>query len=716
MFTVGTILGPYQITAHLGAGGMGEVWKARDTRLGRDVAIKRFTGADSARFEQEARAIAALNHPNICQIFDVGPDYLVLEYIEGKPLQGPLPEKQARRLALEILVALEEAHSRGILHRDLKPANILVTSKGSAKLLDFGLSTLLEHQGVTLTGEGMAVGTPAYMSPEQVRGERADIRSDVFSMGVVLYELLAGTRAFPGNSQLVVMRSILEHDPAPLKSDLWRVIGRCLKKDPSARFQSAGEVARALETSTENTQAETKTAPSIAVLPFANMSADPDNDYFSDGLAEEIINLLAKMPGLKVTARTSAFAFRGKEQDITKIAEALRVKAVLEGSVRKLGNRIRVTAQLINAADGYHLWSERYDRDLNDIFAVQDEIASAIADALKLKLRPAVGRSYQPSLPAYEAFLRGRYHMMRYTSEDFRIGKALLQKAIEFDPNFAAPHSGLASYYNNTAIEEIARPHEVTPLSRESCRKALELDPNDADAHSSLGFIAATYDYNWKEAGERYARAIELAPTGQSTSVLGNHRVSNAIFYAGPFLNRPDEAISALEEAVKNDPLNVGLRAIWTHHLRFDGEHARAVDETKRALEIDPEFWLTNYSKGEAEALQGDWENALTTAEHTHALVPWHARATGFLAGVLSMVGQAERAAALVETTKAQASFGMVVYHLLRREGDLAADWYAKAIDAREPVVVIYARSSILGPIQEAGRWPALAAKMNLPV
>jgi TolB-like protein/Tfp pilus assembly protein PilF len=509
------------------------------------------------------------------------------------------------------------------------------------------------------------------------------------------------------------MRSILENDPLPLKSDLWPVIARCLRKDRAARFQSASEVVMAM---TAGPHVETRSEPSIAVLPFANMSADPDNEYFSDGLAEEIINLLAKMPGLKVTARTSAFAFRGKEQDITKIAEALRVNTVLEGSVRKLGNRIRVTAQLINAADGYHLWSERYDRDLNDIFAVQDEIASAIADALKLKLKPGSGRSYQPSMPAYEAFLRGRYYMMRYTSDDFKTGKALLEKAIQFDPGFAAPHSGLASYYNNTAIEEIAPPHEVIPLSRACCMKALTLDPNDADAHNALGFIAATYDYNWEEARDRYARAIALSPSAQATSVLGNHRVSNAVFYLSPFLNQKNEANLALEEAVMNDPLNLGLRAIWTHHLRFDGNYARSMAEMKKADEIDPDFWLTNYSKAEYEALQGDWENALATAERTHALAPWHARATGLLAGVLSMTGQPNRAEELLKLAKTQAFFGVVLYHLVRREGSLAADWYEKAIEAREPFAVIYARSSNLAAIYGAGRWPGLAAKMNLPV
>jgi serine/threonine protein kinase len=360
----GDKLGPYEILASIGAGGMAEVWKARDSRLNRVVAIKRLKGQHGARFLQEAHAIAALNHPHICQIYDVGPDYLVMEYVEGEPLSGPLRAEEAVKLALQIAGALEEAHGRGILHRDLKPANILVTPKGAAKLLDFGLAKLMTEgdSSATQTIEGTILGTAAYMAPEQAEGKPLDERSDVFSFGAVLYEMLSGNRAFRGNSTATVLSAVLRDDPAPLQSpaELQRIVGKCLAKQPGDRFAGMAELRVALE------QMSTKPPdqqPSIAVLPFANMSRDADDEYFSDGLAEEILNVLAHIPDLKVTARTSSFAFRGKELDVRKIAEALSVGTILEGSVRRAGSRIRVAAQLINAADGYHLWSERYDRD-----------------------------------------------------------------------------------------------------------------------------------------------------------------------------------------------------------------------------------------------------------------------------------------------------------------------------------------------------------------
>jgi TolB-like protein/predicted Ser/Thr protein kinase len=414
----GDKFGPYEIVSVIGKGGMGEVWKARDTRLDRDVAIKFCGNEFSGRFKREAKAIAALNHPNICQIYDIGPDYLVMEYIDGTPPRGPLAAPEAIRLALGIAAALEAAHDKGITHRDLKPANVLVTKTG-LKLLDFGLALVDDNSAIdiadaptALSVAGAVVGTVAYMSPEQAQGRTADTRSDIFSFGLVLYELLTGRQAFAGNSGVETMAAIIREEPAPLDapSKLAEIVTRCLRKAPAARFQTMNEVRVALE---QITAVRVDDAPSIAVLPFVNMSADKENEYFSDGLAEEILNLLAKIPGLTVIARTSSFAFRGKEQDITKIAEALRVRTILEGSVRRAGNRIRVTAQLIKAENGAHLWSERYDREMTDVFAIQDEIGQAIAEALKLHLAPranngeyrslAVLPERTLSLPAFDA-------------------------------------------------------------------------------------------------------------------------------------------------------------------------------------------------------------------------------------------------------------------------------------------------------------------------
>ena len=329
--SAGTRLGPYEILSALGAGGMGEVYRAQDTRLDRLVAIKVLPAQFAAepdrmrRFEEEARAIASLNHPHICQIYDIGPGYLVLEHIDGTPLQGPLTPDEAVRLGLQIVSALEAAHQRRILHRDLKPANILVTPKGNVKLLDFGLAKLMAADGdVTRTMEGTVLGTPAYMSPEQAQGRTLDERSDVFSFGAVLYELLSGRRAFRGETPFVTVAAVVNEEPPPLATPaaLDRIVSRCLAKQPRERFQAMAEIRAALEQAVVK---PTGQQPSIAVLPFANMSRDPDDEYFSDGLAGEIINALTHVPGLDVTARTSAFAFRGKEQDIRKIGEALGV-------------------------------------------------------------------------------------------------------------------------------------------------------------------------------------------------------------------------------------------------------------------------------------------------------------------------------------------------------------------------------------------------------
>ncbi|MGB8098722.1 MAG: protein kinase, partial [Terracidiphilus sp.] len=508
----GSKLGPYEIVSPIGAGGMGSVWKARDPRLNRDVAIKVSDARFSERFAREAKAIGALNHPNICQIHDVGPDYIVMEYIEGAPPRGPLAPAEAVRLAMGIAAALEAAHSKGITHRDLKPANILVTRSGP-KLLDFGLALVNSGTDITdaptaLSVAGAVMGTVAYMSPEQAQGKPADARSDVFAFGLVLYELLSGRRAFAGDSAADTMAAIIRDEPGQLEAPakLCEIVTRCLRKSPAARFQTMTEVRGALE---QAAAIPASTTPSIAVLPFANMSADKENEYFSDGLAEEILNLLAKMPGLKVIARTSSFSFRGKEQDIRKIAEALSVQNILEGSVRRAGNRIRVTAQLIYAADGAHLWSERYDRELADVFAVQDEISAAIAQELQLKLSPRADAKprYTPKLAAWEALLKARHFHWKVTRESMDQAKVFYEQAIALDPQFALAQAQYADHLFGRTTLDMAPLREAAPVARALAQRALELDPSLPEAHAVLGVLAGCLDYNWNEAGRQFALA-----------------------------------------------------------------------------------------------------------------------------------------------------------------------------------------------------------------
>jgi TolB-like protein/Tfp pilus assembly protein PilF/predicted Ser/Thr protein kinase len=707
----GTKLGPFEIQTLLGVGGMGEVYKATDTRLGRSVAIKILKGGHLERFEVEARAIAALNHPHICALHDVGSDFLVMEYVEGQPLRGPLPVAEALRIALEISGAVEAAHNKGIIHRDLKPANILVTRQG-IKLLDFGLAKAVQapelgDETLPQTLAGTLLGTTAYMSPEQAQGEPVDVRSDIFSFGVVLYELLSGRRPFDGGTHVSTLAAILVKEPPPLQAprEFADIVMHCLRKSPANRYQTMAEVRSALE------QASLKPhepQPSIAVLPFANMSADRDNEYFSDGLAEEIINLLAHIPGLKVIARSSAFAFKGKHEDVRRIAETLGVAHILDGGVRRAGNRIRVTAQLIAAADGCHLWSERYDREMADVFAIQDEIASAIAGALRVKIS---GKPhYTPKLPAYEAVLRGRYYRQKLTQDAHRRTHECFEQAASLDSAYAAPHAELGLNYLLSSTNVACSLRELTPLIRAEALKALKLDPSETNPHSLLGAIAATYDYDWADA----ARHFEIAMS--SPSVSAETRWAYASFYLQP-LGRFRESVKEMRRAVEEDPLNVSWRSILGSHLNLSQMNDQAQEEVLKALEIDENHWLPNCILGQIYMATGQYAEAAAAAEKAHRVNPLHSMPSAVLAAGLVQLGKRDRAAEVLREMgeSPKPIWGRVEYHLYRSEIDAAADWYEKMIEQREPFAVIYAGSSLCKDLRQSPRWPALARKINLP-
>jgi eukaryotic-like serine/threonine-protein kinase len=692
---------------------MGEVYRARDTRLDRTVAIKQLTLEHRERFEREARAIAAFNHPNICQVYDVGADYLVLEYIEGEPLRGPVPPDEALRLARQIAGALVAAHDRGILHRDLKPANILVTAGGSAKLLDFGVAKVLRSAAeVTMTTEGALVGSPAYMSPEQIEGRALDARSDMFSFGAVLYELLAGRRAFAGQTTSQVIASILRDDPPPFSAppDLERIVRRCLAKSSADRYQTMGEVKSALDGA--STRPAERRQPSIAVLPFANMSGDKENEYFSDGLAEEIINELTHIPGLKVIARTSAFAFKGKNEDIRVIAEKLGVTKVLEGSVRRSGDRIRVTAQLISAADGTHMWSERYDRSVADVFAIQDEIAQEIAKALQMKMaaKKAALRAYTPPLQAYEAFLRGRDLLFRLTPDAWPRAKQWLDRAIAIDPGYPDPHQIMGLGYFLLGFNGIRPMREVAPFVREEAQRALALNPTDPQPNFLLGALAAAHDYNWSEAKERFAAARS------TPNISADARWAYASVYLNPHGGFAEGA-AEMGRAVEQDPLNAAWRAVWSAHLVGANMIDRAIEEAQKALELDPTHFAPHFILGEAYLASDRPRQAVTSFKKAHQMAPWHAVPIGLLAGTLFQLGEKDRAADLIRQMPdpPMPIWGRVLYHILVSDIDGAADWYEKMIDSREPFAVVFARSGLIEPLRQSPRWPKLAAMMNLP-
>jgi serine/threonine-protein kinase len=716
----GDRLGPYEILARVGAGGMGEVWKARDTRLDRTVAIKRLKVQHGARFEQEARAVAALNHPHICQIFDVGPDYLVLEFVSGEPPRGPMPEAEALRLGIQIAGALEAAHESGILHRDLKPDNVIVTKTG-AKLLDFGLAKLGggTASDVTQTGEGVVMGTAPYMSPEQARAKPLDARSDLFSFGTVLYELIGGRRAFRGDNMLEVLTAVVATEPMPLASPLWPAIRRCLAKDPAQRFQTATELRAALEavqngtaTAVVRPAAAAPATPSIAVLPFANMGGDREQEYFSDGLTEEIINALTRNAGLKVIARTSAFAFKGQNTDVRKIAETLGVVHVMEGSVRRSGSRIRVTAQLIAAADGSNLWSERYDRQLDDVFEVQDEIAAAIAGMLAAKLSTGSHKRFAPDVAAHEALLKARYFMYQLRAGSLAQAEPYFQQAIALAPGYALAHAGYAEYLFQRVQQGMLPAHEGMPAMRAEARKALELDRSLAEAHVMLAGVAALYEYDWEEAARRYEQALAapaLAPWSRAFCATWVLRL----------MGRFEEAAEQARLAAQGDPLNPVLQSTLAFALMGAGRMTEAEAQFRYVLELAPGLMMA--LSGSAVLCQslGRHAEAKEWMEKAYAVTPEAPYILGSFAGLLALNGETARAEELVSRIRGGpahcVNVASLYYYLYTGDVERAADYAERAIGERYTGISIGLTSEMARPLRESGRWPKLAKMMNLP-
>ena len=573
--TPGASLGPYMIAAELGHGGMGVVYTAHDPRLKRKVAIKLLTADltrdDTAkqRFLQEAQAASALDHPNICTIFEINetPDgqlYLVMAYYEGETLKerierGPLALDEAVDIATQVGQGLAEAHSAGIVHRDIKPANLLIAKGGVVKILDFGLAKLAGAEGVTQTGT--TVGTVAYMSPEQARGEEVDRRTDIWSLGVVFYEMLAGEPPFQGENLLALSKAILESPPSSLAgaaSSAQSVVTRALSKVQSQRYQAVTDLLEGLRSTARPTPDASGPSdiPSIAVLPFADMSPEKDQDYFCEGMAEEIINALTALDGLHVASRTSAFLAKAKNFDIAEIGERLTVGAVLEGSVRKAGSRLRVTAQLINVSDGFHLWSERYDRDMHDVFAVQDEIAQSVVEKLKVKLlgepdTPGIKRPTD-NLEAYNLFLEGRYYFGKFTKTNFERSLGCFARARALDAGYVQALAGAALVQTQQAFLGYVALRDVMPAAKQAAVEALAVDETIAAAHIALARVFEVYEWDRPAALRENRRAAELSP--------GDALIRS--FYAISLARDGQEAAAVVEAraAVESDPLSLIAR------------------------------------------------------------------------------------------------------------------------------------------------------------
>jgi serine/threonine protein kinase/Flp pilus assembly protein TadD len=696
-----TRLGPYEIHGRIGAGGMGEVYRARDTRLDRDVAIKVLperVARDAhalGRFHREVRAVAALNHANIVAIHDIGAErdlhYAVMELLEGETLAqrikaGVIDWRHAVEIGTGVADGLAAAHAKGIIHRDIKPQNIFLTLSGGAKILDFGVARLESRAAAPGTPEsaletkpGVLLGTVAYMSPEQVRGQTADARSDVFALGCVLYEMVMHRHPFSGATTADTMAAILNDAPPSLSqsgrdrpAELDRMILRCLEKEPARRFQAIREFARALREigrsaltgtlrdeqqfattaygETAPPSAAVERPPSVAVLPLRNMSSDPENEYFSDGLAEELINVLAKVEGLHVTSRTSAFAFKGKNEDVRKIGEQLNVRTILEGSVRKSGKRLRISAQLVNVADGYQLWSETYDRELADVFAIQDEIAHSIAKALRLilsdKCQRAIEKAPTAHVKAYDYYLRGRQFFHQFRRDGFEYALQMFGRAIGIDPDYALAHAGIADCHSLLYTYWDPKIDHVRQAEEES-RRAVDLDPDLAEAHVARG-LALSLTKQYAESERAYETAIRLNPQllaaqyffgriCQSQGKLAeaaSHfeeacRICPDDYQSATHLGSVYVGLGRMADAEAAD--RIGLQ-IAERHLELHpddaralylgattlcrtGEPARALDWASRALAIDPEEPVTLYNVACVYALQGQTDQALDCLE-----------------------------------------------------------------------------------------------------
>ncbi|UCF79293.1 MAG: protein kinase, partial [Candidatus Eiseniibacteriota bacterium] len=708
---IGKTISHYKILSKLGEGGMGVAYKAEDSKLKRTVALKFLPpeltrdSEAKARFMHEAQAAAGLSHPNICTVHEIdeseGQIFIASECIEGETLKeriqsGPMKIDEVLSTVIQVAEGLREAHERGIVHRDVKSANIMVTPRGQAKIMDFGLAKLAG--GTKLTKTGTTVGTIAYMSPEQARGEGVDHRTDIWSLGVVLYEMVTGRLPFKGDYGDAVVYWILNEQPThirKLRSDvpagIDKIIKRALEKSPEKRYQRIEELEADLRSAREehvnkaSTQEPSRGKHSIAVLPFIDMSPKKDQEYFCDGLAEELINALTHVKTLRVAARTSAFSFKGEKYDVREIGDKLNVDTVLEGSIRKAGDRLRITAQLVSVADGYHLWSEKYDRNMEDIFAIQDEISLSIVDKLKIELlgdeAALLVKRGTEDLEAYDLYIKGRFFWEQR-------GKGL-EKAIEYfnralarDPDYAQAYTGLADSYSLLAFYGFTPPGDVLPKARENALKALQIDDTLAEAHSSLGFIHQWYDWDHAAAENEFKRALELNPS----YAPAHYWYCTTLFLT----DRSDEALYESERAIAVDPLSIPANTFYAMFLIGVREFDRAIVQLKRTLELDPDYPLAHWLLGSSYCHQSRYDDAIAESRKAVDLsgnIPWTLSSLGWVYGMSGRATEAQKVLAeLADRSKREYIRPMCFVHVYSglTEFDQAHAWLIKAYEERD--------------------------------
>jgi serine/threonine-protein kinase len=800
---IGTTILHFQILEKIGEGGMGVVYKARDTHLDRLVALKFLpphvadTAEERARFALEAKAAATLNHPHVCTIYGIedheGQQFIEMEYVEGTTLRariGPsgLPAQEALVFSLQIGEALREAHGRGIVHRDIKSENILVTAKAQVKVMDFGLAKFKGSSHLTKTSS--TVGTLAYMAPEQIQGAEVDARSDIFSFGVVLFEMLTGRHPFRGEHDAAMMYSILNEDPVELTSvrpdldpEIGRIIQRALEKDPEDRYQhvddmvselrrlqkKSSRVTRPLPTEGPSTsgsaaQRAGTTGPvpspvrepgtplpgkrrrplvigtaavallgaltaayfllvspresvrSMAVLPFANQSGDPELEFLSDGFTETLINRLSRLPGVRMMSRSSAFRYKGSDVDPAEAGAAMGVEAVLAGRILRRGDRIAVGVELVDVQDHSHIWGEQYQRSASDLLALQDEITREISQQLRVTLsgedEEVLSRGPTGNTEAYELYLKGRFHWNKRSREGFESAVSYFNQAIEQDPRFALAYVGLADAYSVMSVYFMLPPAEAFARSRAAAQKALELDPSLAEAHLIMAVTLSEYEWQWEKGEESYKKAIALNPNyatahqwyGESLAAMG----------------RIDEAIAELHMAQQLDPLSpiiaTSLGTAYAWLSRFDD----AQRELSKALEMDPAFPRALWTRGVVRYLRGDTTAAINDMRGLLASTTENDDAHSTLAFLLGRSGNIREAADLTRQLHQKAKSRYVSPYLLAvcyagmGDRNEAFRWLEKGFEERSSGIVYMRGDPLLGPLHGDPRFNKMLVAMGL--